>query len=246
MNRSSERGSALLMLFVAVALFGALAFAFTQGSRTSTGMISDSALKANISDLFSYAGSIQSAITRLKLRGCTNGQINLKSPSGDYNNTTSPTDGTCDVFSAAGGGIQWKTPNAALLDTSKSFYTSNGYGAYFFSNRVRVMGMGTDCAADTCTELLLELPHLTKKACEQINAALGLTPNPTINSTITSHNFGNTIKFTGTYGFVSTGNTSTIGDDETWLIGKRSGCTYQVGADLAGYPYTFYHVLLAR
>ena len=246
MSANRQAGNVLIMILVAVALFAALSYAIMQGSRTSTGWVSDTALKGHIDGLFSYANSIQSAVTRLKLRGCTNEQINFKTPSGDFTNPNSPADGRCDIFSTAGGGIQWKTPETALLDTTKSSYTDNGYGIFFFTGRVRVMGIGSDCTSASCSELLFELPHLTQKACETINSMLGVVPNPDLNVSVNGHTFGSGTKFTGTYTFSSAGATSTFGDTETWLIGKDAACVYHSGAPVAGYPYIFYKVLIKR
>jgi len=103
----SQSGSAIVMLFVAVALFGALAYAFMKGSRGSTSMMTEEQSKANSSTTQGQAMIVSQAVKRLKLRGCKDAQISYETPSGANPNPQAPTDGRCHVYRVNGGGIQF-------------------------------------------------------------------------------------------------------------------------------------------
>lgn len=98
MDRSSERGSAIIMLFVAVALFGMITYVFLQGSRGNTGMVISEGKKANDTRAQDYSNSINSTIKRLHLNGCEDNQISYETPTGENVNPLAPTDGSCHIF----------------------------------------------------------------------------------------------------------------------------------------------------
>lgn len=104
MKTHSERGSAIIMLFVAVALFGLVAFAFLQGSRGNLNMITSEASKAEGYKTQDCANTTNMAVKRLEARGCT-GMISYRE---DGSNTIAgaPTDGSCSVYHPNGGGVK--------------------------------------------------------------------------------------------------------------------------------------------
>jgi len=118
---SSQRGSAILMIFIAVALFGALAYAFMQGTRTSTTMMTSEGEKVSAADTQDYVNSVNTAVKRLKLRGCTDAQISYETPLGNNVNTAAPADKHCHIFHMAGAGIKYR---GADLAPKKVFVTS--------------------------------------------------------------------------------------------------------------------------
>ena len=99
---SRQRGSAIIMIFVAVALFGLLSFAFMRGSNTSTALMTSEKDKAMVTDAQDYANAVNMAIKRLKARGCTDSQISYETPKGNNPNPSAPTDQSCHVFKIAG------------------------------------------------------------------------------------------------------------------------------------------------
>lgn len=110
-NHSSERGSAILFLFIAVALFGALAFAFTHGSRSSVTMLQGVQSDATGTATQDCTNTVNLAVKRLELRGCGNKISYLAD--GSNTNTDAPTDGSCSVFHPNGGGV--KACNASAI-----------------------------------------------------------------------------------------------------------------------------------
>ena len=104
MTRDPQRGSAIIMLFVAIALFGLLGYAFLQGTRGSTTIITDTASKAQATDAMQCNNSIAMAVKRLEVRGCGNMISYISDGSNDHANA--PTDGSCSVFHPNGGGVK--------------------------------------------------------------------------------------------------------------------------------------------
>lgn len=107
----SQRGSAIIMLFVAVALFGLLAYAFLQGSRGNVGMITDEANKASGHYRRECANEVNMAVRRLVSRGC--GDLISYNENGSNTNVSAPTDGSCSVYHQNGGGVAPCTALAA-------------------------------------------------------------------------------------------------------------------------------------
>lgn len=101
--RKSQSGSAILILFICVALFGALSYAVLQGSRTSVGLIESEQDKAATTASADCANATALAVKRLEVRGCAN----LVSYASDGTNFISgaPQDGSCSVFHPNGGGV---------------------------------------------------------------------------------------------------------------------------------------------
>lgn len=118
MSNKSQRGSAIFILFVAVALFAALAFAFMQSSRTSTGWLENEATKAKATQNSINAQAINTAVKRLKLRGCTDAQISYETPKGNNPNPSAPTDKRCHVYRIEGGGVQFAGADTVLTPTN--------------------------------------------------------------------------------------------------------------------------------
>lgn len=100
---SSERGSAIIWLFIAVALFGALAYAFMSGTRTSTAWLENEQAKAAATGGQDCMNTVDMATKRLEARGC-GALISYNSdgsPSPD-----GPEDGSCSIYHVNGGGAK--------------------------------------------------------------------------------------------------------------------------------------------
>ncbi len=99
-----QRGSAIIMLFVAVALFGLISYAFLQGTRGNVNIITSEADKAGVTASQDCSNAINLAQKRLTARGCED----LVSINQDGSNTNpgAPTDGSCSVFHSNGGGVK--------------------------------------------------------------------------------------------------------------------------------------------
>lgn len=235
----SQRGSAIIMLFVAVALFGALAYAFMQNSRGSTAMMSDEQAKVYAQQIIAYGNDIKTAIKRLKLRGCTNEQISFENTvSGvNYTNPNAPATKSCHVFDTAGGGLTWKNPPAPFYQSSANWYE----GKYGFMEGAEWSGFGTTCAAASCSDLIMTLytpGKLNEKVCSTINQILGFP-------SIIEDTYIGGFRFLGAYSFFTAGNPdNTFANEAGSLVtaGKSPVC-FKRTSDGA---YLYIHLLIAR
>ncbi len=102
---NSQRGSAIIMLFIAVALFGMLAFAFLQGSRTNLDMMTDEAQNAQATQAQDCTNVVDMAEKRLSARGCTTAMIS-HNMDGTNDNPSAPANGSCSIYHTNGGGVK--------------------------------------------------------------------------------------------------------------------------------------------
>jgi len=134
-QKNTQNGNAIAMILVAVALFAALGYAFSNTSRTSNRFLSDEEAKAYANQIISYGNEVRQAVKRLTLRGCSDTEISFENNvvSG-YTNPNAPTDKSCHVFDIAGGGINYNNPPKKLLDSGKK--DALGFGEIFFPNLI--------------------------------------------------------------------------------------------------------------
>lgn len=241
----NQRGSAIIMLFVAVALFGALAYAFTRGSRTSTGFLTDEQARVSATRILDYTNNIDMSIKRLLLRGCKDNQISFENTfytsgrftsGGTYVNPNAPTDKRCHVFEAAGAGVRFEDVQDLIIPAAKNL----NWASFYFAGSDVVSGMGTTCNLQSCVDMTVTTFGVIENACIAINNQLGvvnpggLPPNDNINS---YPNFAGSYNVGGTTGSVA-----------PQIVGKRSACIKASSCDplITGGCYAFYRVLIAR
>ncbi|MAZ75980.1 MAG: hypothetical protein CMH31_01610 [Micavibrio sp.] len=239
---TSENGSVILWILIAVGLMAALSYAFMGSSRNSTSMITDVQAEAYANEIIAYGNELKSAVKRLQLRGCSDTEISFENNvvSG-YTNPNSPTDNSCHVFDIAGGGVNLKEFGSNIFDTQ--WQTPNlNYGIPFFISFYGVDGIGKDCTNESCSELTFMISDLKLKVCQHINKTL-LISEPSGDG-ITNYwpQYFTPSKFTGGYIYTNTG--SLLGNIMTGLSGKSAGCFLNV-PDSKMIP-TFYQVIIAR
>ncbi len=103
MNKN-KNGSAIVMLFIAVALFGMIGYAFLQESRSNIDMIESEADKGKSYQYQDCSNAMAMATKRLDMRGC--GDLISLAKDGSNTKPGAPTDGSCSVFHPKGGGIK--------------------------------------------------------------------------------------------------------------------------------------------
>jgi hypothetical protein len=237
----SQSGSAIIMLFVAVALFGALAFAFTQGSRTSTTFLTDEQAKSYAQQIIAYGNEIRGAIKRIQLRGYKDTEIgfdnttfgNLPGPSyhnPPNHNPNCNVDG-CKVFSIQGGGITPVIMEGAKTNIDGSPVTGiGGTGGHVRLVSFKIEGVGT-----SEPELIVQVLDMTEQICKKINSLLGLDFSGS--SIPPSDSFSNII-----YNGVFSAAADPVGDVATGLVGKTSFCFLGNGSN----SYHYNIVAIAR
>ena len=187
-NRN-EHGNALVIIFIAVALFAALGVAFSSNSRQSTNLITDVQAEAYASSIESYRNDIKQAIKRVMLAGCSDTQISFENNTiSGYTNPNSPSNKKCHIFEKAGG-ISIQKPFSGL---------NNGSDWIFTNNRIRGY-KGDNIVSSDSSELMMLLPNVNLSICQKLNQiwipsvpSWHITPPP-------DNQTRNTAKFTGTY-----------------------------------------------
>ncbi len=180
-----QSGNVLFLILIAVALFAALSYAITSSTRGGGNNISSEKAKSQASAILSFASTLQSAMTRMRIsNGCGDNEYDFsnniyKSVANaalNTSNSNAPSSGACDLFSPSGGGVipYVIPPEYTSSDTSTGW--KKGHGAA----RVRqVKLMGTDASAGTVSanDIMFTLSFLHKDVCLKINETLGIT-NP--------------------------------------------------------------------
>lgn len=247
-----HNGNALFLILIAVALFAALSYAITQSGRGSgsTTRETDALTAARIAQ---YGAAVQSAITRLKLTGgCSDTQISFESSQTgtQYQNTSAPSDNSCHVFSAAGGGVTFMPMDTSVLDTSKS--AASLYGEIYFTGQSNA-GVGTspacaDAAYSSGKDLIMFVPYLKQSACLQMAKGSGLLTSggaiPQSQNISFDNRAGLAVRFQGVYansGWCGMG----LGNPADDFAGKTSGC-FRGDVLPESDVYTYFQVLIAR
>lgn len=230
-----QRGSALFMILMAVALFAALAFTFSRGLQQGSENLSERQADLAATDILGFASKAERTIsTMLQARGRSEVDLNFDGLNGTYTNSYCSSD-ACKFFSPAGGGMAPMVPMARWLDPTQT--GALYYGSWYASARFCVDGVGdsSTCIGTSGTDLLLILPYLQARICERINLKLGIAaPVPVIAAPGAIDAGG---KFDGSFN---------PGSQAVWsdaaLNGRNAGCF----SDTSLGTYHFYQVLIAR
>ena len=104
--RSHQAGNAILIILIAVFLFGALAAVFMRGARTGQINLTSGQSKLIAQELLDYAGVLERTSLKLTQRGCAPSQLSYVGLNADCSaNPLGPNDNSCNVMHANGGGI---------------------------------------------------------------------------------------------------------------------------------------------
>lgn len=225
-HRTNERGSVIFFIFLGIALFGALSYAFTHSMNTSSNpeRLAEDKLSLHATEVLNYGRTIKLAIKDMRISyGCDDTDISFANNfSSDYDHSpAAPED--CQVFNTNGGGLTWSNPPENISDSD----------AYIFSGRLTITDIGT-----TDPELTMILPNVSELFCNVINEMLDLDEpqDDAFNAAILNNHF------TGIY--TNLGSIGTTGTGHAMYDGVHAGCVYN---DQAGVEdYVFYQVLLAR
>jgi len=146
----NQKGNALFLILIAVALFAALSYAVTQSGRSGGGIDKEQTI-IKVAQLTQYISSIRTAVTRMRLSGTPIASLDF----------TEAGVGEDAVFAPEGGGVAWQS----LPD---GFATLSDWG---YLTTFTVTGIG---GADP--DIMMRASLVTDlDACQEFNNRLGLT-----------------------------------------------------------------------
>ncbi len=213
MNKSftNQAGSAMIYIFVGVALFGALMFIFSRGANQNTTSINSQGAKIKAIEIMERSNQIARAVDKLLAKGCSINQLNFFSShytQAGTGNPSAPVDGSCDVYSPQGGKITWEgCPDPSLCSDP-----------YLSAPSVR-----RSLVVDSLGSLPEDLGYVVlvrKEVCLEINEMLGL---PTTDLPFTSIDGG---PYIGTFSKDNALPHIPSGGNYAPFLGKTEGCMY--------------------
>jgi hypothetical protein len=236
MRTTSNSGSALHILLLAIVLFAAVSAVITQSGKGGSDILRPEKAKLYAGEIISYANQVSQAVRKVMLvNNCSDTQISFEGAPFDgsdtnYVNPNAPSDFSCHIFHPNGGGMAKRN-------------ISNGYTNLdiTFPRNICIPYLGsgttiTNCASNSDhTELLMLIPEkvnskdtISEEICKAINFSLGIEGIPEDGGCSTNNSF-----FNGTYSTGYTINSSPA---------KNSGCFVSECRGTHG----FYHVLIQR
>ena len=229
-SRAFEAGSIVVWIFVLIALFAALGYVLSQGTRTGEQNLGRYQADLSSSEILSYGRTIKDAVRILQIEGCADEQISFESPLlAGYTNAGAPADESCHVFSTNGGGLFYKAPPNNINGGQDVIFTGNNDGS----------GIGTECNLARCADLIMIYPDISEQTCQEINEKLDIASGTNF-LTQEADQFDVTL-FTGTYAY-----SDRILDGASELDERYSGCVEGNLAPQSAGTYYFYQVLIAR
>ena len=231
---SSQAGSALFLILIAVALFGALSYTVANMMRGNAGGdLSDEKAKLMATEIISYARSVRETVQMLKIsNGCADEEISVNQPgSGKFRSSSYRVE--CSVFESDGGNLPY-----VPLVSGASAQEGTWFGDWWF----RGMTFGGIGMAGN-DDLVLEVRDVSNVLCRALNNIAG-------------NNFGKSIPVDdvwGNGGGAYNGNLATNGDTGfvfirgTEINGKMAFCHKDNAATVTDdNPNYFYYILIAR
>lgn len=218
-SKKQERGNALFLILIAVALFAALAYAITQDGRSAGNGIGKETALVQAGQVVEQPAAVRQAVARMVITGTSINAITFDSGTEH------------SIFDTAGGGLSaLPPPPLACVPACTSWtyvpITSATSGSYVYDVKTEA------------TEALAYLPSLTQEICTQIQKGLGFA-----NSTPLQQIGG---VYTGVAGpYDAAGSATTIKGAGTTMDGQEFSC-WNNSLSLDPTKYTYYHVLFEQ
>jgi type II secretory pathway pseudopilin PulG len=251
-NSHNISGNVVFIILIAVALFGALSYAVTQGfSGANANRITKQQAKAAATAIIKYATDVEQAITRLQLvNDCSDEQISFErhpfdGSDTDYINLNAPSDFSCHVFHPDGGAVPLYEIPAKWIDPNVTAWPENA-GEIVFTGDMPVALLGQDEDLNSSSsELTLYVQYINTDLCTALNKAvkLNLSGIPTENVANFAARTSSQDLFKGSYDFPHLN--SRIGSVD-FPHGRSSGCFARSDDGSPDVPHAFFHVLIAR
>ncbi len=170
---ASQRGSAIIYVFIFIALFAALSYAVSRGMRvTDTNRGNQEKVALATSDILAFANAVQNGVKGvMTVNGCTDTQISFDTPRlTGYTNPSAPVDKSCNIFDAAGAGVTFVDPPQGALNPQ--FSADANYGKWIFTGRFCFLDVGSGGSSCTASnsELALMLIAVSEDVCRKVES----------------------------------------------------------------------------
>src|SRR3990167_1477515 len=165
-TKSSQRGNALFIILIAVALFAALSFAITRSSRTGGAPISEEKMSISWAKLQSRISMYRGAITRMTLAGTDISVMTAYDPS-----VGSPSFSSTSIYHPDGGGVPFDG-NFLTFDEGGGD-SSSGSGMFSIGSGIEIVNVGTSESGTGNGNDILAILLVRPALCEYINKKIG-------------------------------------------------------------------------
>jgi len=234
--RRRQSGNILFLILMGVVLFGMVTFVVTQSSRDSNTVPRERA-RIMASQITTFATQVEQTAMRARTA------MRIPEWSIDFSDETGPsksdpnatcTTEDCRIFTAMGGVIGSVQFDNRFVDgdyrkDNPTYGDGNGTELRF--SMIEVKNVGGDLP-----DLVMRIPGLNEVVCEQLNVSLWGQ-----DSTAVDDLAGSDVPYSGTMTEIPP-STQIIGDENTFFVGKQSGCIRHTGE----HGGEFYHVLIQR
>ncbi len=214
-----QRGNALFLILIAVALFAALTYAITQSARSGGNDISREGSIVSAGQLTEMPAAVRQAVERLMITGASASSITFTGAA-----TSS------DVFAPGTGTVNFPPPPGACSPGCTAWvyqnFTDTTHGLF-------VGGVGTDAP-----EILAVLPAMTLSVCTQMQKGLGFASSIPPAQDTTAFDWTTITSPISAAGGLK-GSASTIWS--ATLTGQEFACVNNLSS-----TYFYYHVLLTQ
>lgn len=244
--RSSESGSVIWFILLAVVLLGALTMTISRSSDTVEQSGDRERARVVASEMMRYAKGIEQTISQMRMNGISENEISFENSFVSGYENARCTSTSCLVFDEEGGGQTYREPATAWLDGA--YNAEDHYETLLFTSNPCIPNVGNygepgNCAVDTSTlDLVLVIPFIKKSICLEINRLVDLgvggADPPQDDSAAWDNSVANA-RYTGTFN-VGNNLQSAGGDLTSVSVGCFEGDTRPAGG------YHFFHTLLAR
>ena len=243
MNR--QKGNAIFIILIGIALFAALSYAVTQSIRGESDSGAKEKTDIEATALLASANGIATAIkAMIAVNNCKDTEINFYVPNlayaSQFSNASAPSDKSCNVFALEGGGLGFTKPNKNIFD--QDFSSSSAGWDWLFEGSRCIWGAGTGptaCTVATQSDLVAFLPYIKKDICQAINKKYDIVQS---GYDVPAEGFS-TERFNGTY--IYNGGIIGASATATSLRNKLAGCFRSTTGGTKD-SYVFYYTLLTR
>lgn len=240
-TKRSQSGNVVIMILVAIALFGALAYTFMRGSQQGQGNLTGNQARVAAQEILNYNVSLERGVQKLLSRGCSENELGFGNTVftthggtamyTDTHNSNRPSSGQCDVFKSSGAGLVAQTISVSAQQPWPAITNGNtAVGSAVFTS-TRIPEVGNNLRSD----LFVIWNNVTPSVCKAYNtiANISNSSNNMPNGALAGHQ-----DYNGTFN-----DTYTFTDIDGVLAGKTAFCYQDVGDSSRG---AIVHVLITR